>query len=80
MVLQASFDLLSPSFIIFLVIFVILGSGVLFVTALVTFLNTENMDDDRVVWAIIIVFAGAIGSILWLIIGRPKFKKLSRLP
>lgn len=77
MVLQASLDLMIPFF--FLTIIIVLGSLALFVAALVTFLGTEDMGDDRIVWAIIIVFAGPIGAILWFIIGRPKFQKISRL-
>ncbi len=80
MIQQASFDLMMIAPIFFLVVFIALGGILLFVAALVTFLNTENMGDDRVVWAIIIVLTGPIGSILWFIMGRPKFRKLSRLP
>ncbi len=79
MILQASFDLVMLTPIFFLIIFLTLGGLGLFVAALVTFLNTENMGDDRVVWAIIIVFTGPIGAILWFIIGRPKFRKISQI-
>jgi hypothetical protein len=78
MIQQSSTEMFNLLLIPILVI--ALGSVVLFVAALVTFLNTENMGDDRVVWAIVIVLTGPIGSILWFIIGRPKFQKLSRLP
>ena len=79
MILQASMDLMMLTPIFFLIILLSLGGFVLFVAALVTFLNTENMGDDRVVWAIIIVFTGPIGGILWFIIGRPKFRKISQI-
>ena len=64
----------------FLFLLLALGSLVLLIAALVSFLNTENMGDDRVVWVIIIVLTGPIGSILWFYIGRPKFRKLSQSP
>ncbi|MHA1227910.1 MAG: PLDc N-terminal domain-containing protein [Candidatus Hodarchaeales archaeon] len=51
-----------------------LVSVIVWLVALVDFLKTENMDEDRVVWAIVIVFAGPIGAILWYLIGRPKYR------
>ncbi len=80
MIHQDKIDLIMITPIFILVLLLALGSLVLFVAAIVTYLNTENMGDDRVVWAIIIVLTGPIGSLLWFIIGRPKFRKLSRLP
>ena len=47
---------------------------VIWIAALINFLKTENMGDDRVVWAIILVFTGIIGAILWYWIGKPKFQ------
>lgn len=57
------------------IVFLIGVGFILWIIALISFLGTENMEDDRIVWAIIIVFTGPIGAILWFVMGRPKFQK-----
>jgi len=57
------------------IVFLIGVCFILWIIALISFLGTENMEDDRIVWAIIIVFTGPIGAILWFVMGRPKFQK-----
>ncbi|MHA1971709.1 MAG: PLDc N-terminal domain-containing protein [Candidatus Hodarchaeales archaeon] len=60
--------------IMLMILVMVLVISTIWIMSLVDFLKTENMDEDRVVWAIVIVFAGLVGSILWFLIGRPKYK------
>ncbi|MFX1515338.1 MAG: PLDc N-terminal domain-containing protein [Promethearchaeota archaeon] len=59
---------------LFGILFLALLSLVLWIMALISFLQTENMGNDRVVWAIVIVFTGPIGAVLWFLMGRSKFQ------
>ncbi|MFW9904463.1 MAG: PLDc N-terminal domain-containing protein [Candidatus Thorarchaeota archaeon] len=57
------------------ILFLILLGFFLWLVALISFLGTENMGEDRVVWALVILFTGPIGALLWFVMGRPKFQK-----
>ena len=57
------------------ILFLAILSFILWIIALINFLGTENMGDERVVWAIVIVFTGPIGAVLWFLMGRTKFQQ-----
>jgi hypothetical protein len=71
-------EMIQQTNIIFLpfisILFLMLLGFFLWLAALISFLGTENMGEDRVVWALVILFTGPIGAILWFIMGRPKFQ------
>ena len=64
-----------------LVIALIIGVGlfIFWLVALVNYLNTSNMGEDRVVWALILVFLGPIGAFLWYLIGKKQYTQKTAL-
>jgi len=54
---------------------IVIGFGLLvfWLIALVNYLNTPYMEEDRVVWAIILVFLGPLGAFLWYFVGKKRY-------
>ncbi|WP_455141710.1 hypothetical protein [Candidatus Hodarchaeum mangrovi] len=46
---------------------------------MVNYLNTPYMEEDRVVWVIILVFLGPIGAFLWHLIGKNHYTQKKAL-
>ncbi|MEP2772667.1 MAG: PLD nuclease N-terminal domain-containing protein [Fulvivirga sp.] len=60
-----------PSDWIYLIIFIYLIPGILWLWALIDLVKSEFSDKNmKLVWALIIIFIPFIGSIIYLILGR----------
>ena len=66
---------MSAMFIIFLVFMlsIVLASTVLWIWMLIDCLNNKELDsNEKLVWALIIVFTQLIGAIIYFFVGRKK--------
>ncbi|NIK91236.1 PLDc_N domain-containing protein [Mangrovimonas sp. CR14] len=60
----------------FLLVFLCLSFLLFPIAAIVSLLNKTVTNNDKLIWILIVLFLPIIGSILYFVIGRPKFKAL----
>ncbi len=59
---------------VFILIFVLLalGSVIVWIWSLIDLLRAQTPSDTKILWLLVIVFLGIIGSLLYIFIQRPK--------